>query len=84
MCLICGELVKEKEEQFINEKPVGKCTAHAYRCGLTCGVFLKIDECKILLLQIKISACFRIEDVTGCHVSAPYLDDYGETDPDFV
>ncbi len=83
MCLVCGEMLK-KETHVLDEKIVGACTAHAHKCCLNSGMFLKIDECKVLMLQIKFTASGKLCEVTGCYVSAPYLDDYGETDQDFL
>jgi len=83
MCLVCGEILK-KETHILDEKIVGACTAHTHKCCLNNGVFLKIDECKVLMLQIKFTSSGKMCEVTGCYVSAPYLDDYGETDQDFL
>ena len=83
MCLICGEMLKKGTNE-IDDRLVGACTAHTYKCCLNSGVFLKIDECKILLMQLKFSKESKLSEVTGCYVSAPYLDDYGETDQDFL
>ncbi len=93
MCLICGEMIVKRASHHttnqvkyeIFNRPVGECTAHALRCGSNIGVFLKIDECKILLLQLKL---FFNEkkgfECRGCTIAAPYLDSYGETDQNFL
>lgn len=83
MCLICGQMLR-KTTNTLDDLLVGACTAHTYTCCLNNGVFLKIDECKILLLQIKFTPDAKLSEVTGCYVAAPYLDDYGETDQDFL
>jgi len=83
MCLVCGKMVR-KQTFKLNNKLVGPCTAHAHACSQNTGIFLKIDECKILLLQIKFSQRTEFSEVTGCYVSAPYLDDHGETDQDLL
>ncbi|MPC24345.1 E3 ubiquitin-protein ligase UBR2 [Portunus trituberculatus] len=50
---------------------VGACTYHAHFCGAGTGIFIRVRECKILLLSGQIKGCF---------VNPPYLDGYGETD----
>lgn len=91
ICLICGEMFVKRvitlnsQKNEILNKPVGECTAHAFRCGTSVGVFLKIDECKIVLLQIKLLKKNAISfECRGCSIAAPYLDDYGETDQNFL
>lgn len=84
MCLVCGEILcsqtyccqkdivvhdavhKDKQETI----QVGACTYHMHSCGAGIGVFLRIREAEILLLGPN----------KGSYISAPYLDDYGETD----
>ena len=83
LCLVCGEMLR-KESNILDDRLVGACTAHTYKCCLNNGVFLKVDECKILLMQLKFSDKFILCEVTGCYVSAPFLDEYGETDQDFL
>ena len=83
LCLVCGEMLR-KESNILDDRLVGACTAHTYKCCLNNGVFLKVDECKILLIQLKFSDKFILCEVTGCYVSAPFLDEYGETDQDFL
>jgi hypothetical protein len=88
ICLTCGEILKKEvvsmNIRHLKNKPVGPCTWHTFKCGLNNGIFLKIDECKILLVQIKFSNDLVIKQVTGCNISAPYLDNYGETDQDLL
>lgn len=84
MCLVCGEILcsqtyccqkdiilpdasrKDRQEPI----QVGACTYHMHSCGAGIGIFLRIREAEILLLGQQ----------KGCLMSAPYLDDYGETD----
>ena len=82
LCLICGEMLCSQSfccQEDIGNKRVGSCTAHAYKCGSSVGVFLRVAECQILLLHFN---SINLEDiqVRGCFVPAPYLDNYGETD----
>ena len=82
VCLICGETLSNKKfghtEEIGNNK-VGLCTAHAYKCGRTVGIFLRIVECRVLLLHLNVNAENEIS-ARGSFMPAPYLDDYGETD----
>lgn len=84
MCLVCGEILcsqtyccqkdivvhdttgKDKQDTI----QVGACTYHMHSCGAGIGIFLRIREAEILLLGPN----------KGSYISAPYLDDYGETD----
>lgn len=66
-------------QKDVLKKRTGSCTAHAYTCGGKTGVFLRVSECQILLLNLTFSASVDL-DVKGCLIPAPYLDDYGETD----
>lgn len=54
-----------------NQSLVGSCTYHAYECCAGVGIFLRIRDCKILLISGKSK---------GCYMPAPYVDEYGETD----
>ncbi|XP_048829755.1 E3 ubiquitin-protein ligase UBR1 isoform X1 [Brienomyrus brachyistius] len=75
LCLFCGAMLCSKspccQEQLDGEK-VGACTAHAARCGAGVGMFLRIRECEVVLMGNKTRLSLY---------PAPYLDDYGETDP---
>uniref|UniRef100_A0A3B3RQT5 E3 ubiquitin-protein ligase n=1 Tax=Paramormyrops kingsleyae TaxID=1676925 RepID=A0A3B3RQT5_9TELE len=75
LCLFCGAMLCSKspccQEQLDGEE-VGACTAHAARCGAGVGMFLRIRECEVVLMGSKTRASLY---------PAPYLDDYGETDP---
>uniref|UniRef100_A0A646QGC2 E3 ubiquitin-protein ligase n=1 Tax=Hemiscolopendra marginata TaxID=943146 RepID=A0A646QGC2_9MYRI len=74
MCLVCGEMLCSQSyccQTELDDTLVGACTYHAHYCGAGVGLFLRVRECKVLLLAGK---------TKGCFVSPPYLDDYGETD----
>jgi E3 ubiquitin-protein ligase UBR2 len=82
LCLICGEMLTRESiatRQEIGSQRVGNCTAHAYKCGKTSGMFLRINECQVLLLHLNKGAGNEIH-VRGSFVPAPYIDNYGETD----
>jgi len=62
------------------------CTCHAYLCGYQVNVFvarcgggvgmgLWILECYVVMMN-----AMDLEDVRGCILPAPYLDEYGEND----
>lgn len=74
MCLICGEVLCSQSyccQIDLNGSLVGACTYHAFYCGSGVGIFLRIRDCKILLLSDKNKGCFT---------APPYVDEYGETD----
>ena len=82
MCLICGELLCSQTyccQKEIFKKRVGCCTAHAYKCSGSVGVFLRVSECQVLLMHLNMNSPDDMQ-VRGSFVAAPYLDDYGETD----
>jgi E3 ubiquitin-protein ligase UBR2 len=73
MCLVCGEILCSQTyccQREINKQPVGACNYHTEVCGAGAGIFLRIRDAEILWLGQN----------TGAFTSAPYLDDYGETD----
>jgi E3 ubiquitin-protein ligase UBR2 len=73
MCLVCGEILCSQTyccQRELNKVSVGACNYHTEVCGLGAGIYLRIRDAEILLLGQN----------TGCFLSAPYLDDYGETD----
>lgn len=73
MCLVCGEVLCSQTyccQKELNKTAVGACNYHTEVCGAGAGIFLRIREAEVLLLGQN----------TGCFLSAPYLDDYGETD----
>nr|XP_014336379.1 PREDICTED: E3 ubiquitin-protein ligase UBR1 [Bos mutus] len=57
---------------MVNGEEVGACIFHALHCGAGVCIFLKIRECRVVLVEGK---------ARGCAYPAPYLDEYGETDP---
>ena len=75
--MLCSQQFCCQEEIFKNR--VGSCTAHAYKCGGTTGMFLRVSECQVLQLHLNISSREDFQ-VRGCFSPAPYLDNYGETD----
>jgi E3 ubiquitin-protein ligase UBR2 len=73
MCLVCGEILCSQTyccQRELNKQPVGACNFHTEVCGAGAGIYLRIRDAEVLLLGQN----------TGCFLSAPYLDDYGETD----
>ncbi|KAM5130023.1 E3 ubiquitin-protein ligase UBR1 isoform 3-T3 [Mantella aurantiaca] len=75
MCLLCGTVLCSQNtccQEVINGEELGACTTHALQCGAGICIFLKIRECKVVLIEGK---------TRGCIYHAPYLDEYGETDP---
>lgn len=73
MCLVCGEILCSQTyccQKEVDGKGVGACTYHMHACGAGIGIFLRIRDAEILLLG----------NNKGAFISAPYLDDYGETD----
>uniref|UniRef100_A0A3B3YEJ9 E3 ubiquitin-protein ligase n=1 Tax=Poecilia mexicana TaxID=48701 RepID=A0A3B3YEJ9_9TELE len=72
LCLVCGAMLCSQSSCCLSQldgEDVGACTAHAATCGAGVGMFL---ECEIVLMASK---------TRGSTYPAPYLDDYGETDP---
>ncbi|KAM4624786.1 E3 ubiquitin-protein ligase UBR1 [Polymixia lowei] len=75
LCLFCGTMLCSQStccQTQLDGEDVGACTAHAATCGAGVGMFLRIRECEIILKASK---------TRGSTYPAPYLDDYGETDP---
>uniref|UniRef100_A0A8C1FWE3 E3 ubiquitin-protein ligase n=1 Tax=Cyprinus carpio TaxID=7962 RepID=A0A8C1FWE3_CYPCA len=75
LCLLCGVMLCAQSpccQEQLNGEEVGACTAHAAICGAGVGMFLRVRECEIVLMASK---------TRGSPYPAPYLDDYGETDP---
>ncbi|XP_058471362.1 E3 ubiquitin-protein ligase UBR1 isoform X1 [Solea solea] len=78
LCLFCGAMLCSQSSCCFSQldgEDVGACTAHAATCGAGVGMFLRIRECEIILMASKT----RVSTYP-----APYLDDYGETDPSLV
>ncbi|KAG7466311.1 hypothetical protein MATL_G00163480 [Megalops atlanticus] len=75
LCLFCGAMLCSQSlccQEQLDGAEVGACTAHAATCGAGVGMFLRIRECEVVLMASK---------TRGSTHPAPYLDDYGETDP---
>ncbi|XP_068608567.1 E3 ubiquitin-protein ligase UBR1 [Brachionichthys hirsutus] len=75
LCLFCGAMLCSQSSCCLSQldgEDVGACTAHAAICGAGVGMFLRIRECEIILMASR---------TRGSTYPAPYLDDYGETDP---
>ncbi|TKS86434.1 E3 ubiquitin-protein ligase UBR1 [Collichthys lucidus] len=75
LCLFCGAMLCSQSSCCLSQldgEDVGACTAHAATCGAGVGMFLRVRECEIVLMASK---------TRGSTYAAPYLDDYGETDP---
>ncbi|XP_055719216.1 E3 ubiquitin-protein ligase UBR1 [Salvelinus fontinalis] len=75
LCLFCGTILCSQStccHSQLDGEEVGACTAHAATCGAGVGMFLRIRECEMVLMASK---------TRGSAYPAPYLDDYGETDP---
>lgn len=75
LCLFCGAILCSQNiccQEIVNGEEVGACVFHALQCGAGVCIFLKIRECRVVLVEGK---------ARGCAYPAPYLDEYGETDP---
>ncbi|XP_074145507.1 E3 ubiquitin-protein ligase UBR1 isoform X1 [Sminthopsis crassicaudata] len=75
LCLFCGTMLCSQNiccQEIVNGEEVGACIFHAIHCGAGVCMFLKIRECKVVLIEGR---------ARGCLFPAPYLDEYGETDP---
>ncbi|KYO28439.1 hypothetical protein Y1Q_0016017 [Alligator mississippiensis] len=75
LCLFCGVMLCSQRaccQELVNGEELGACNFHALHCGAGVCMFLKIRECKVVLVESK---------TRGCFYPAPYLDEYGETDP---
>jgi hypothetical protein len=73
-CLICGKWLCCEAwccKETVGDQSVGSCTAHALTCGAGIGIFLRVRDCIVLLLN---------GIGKGCFYASPYLDAYGETD----
>jgi len=77
MCLVCGAMMCSQAyccQKTLNDESMGACNYHMRICsGENNGIFLRIRECQILLLSRK----------RGTYRSAPYVDEFGETDSGF-
>ncbi|XP_008102293.2 E3 ubiquitin-protein ligase UBR1 isoform X2 [Anolis carolinensis] len=78
LCLFCGALLCSQNtccQEIVNGEELGACTSHAIHCGAGVCIFLKIRDCKVVLIGGK---------TRGSFYTAPYLDEYGETDPNLA
>lgn len=56
MCLVCGEILCSQNyccQKRLKREMIGACTYHAQFCGAGTGIFLRIRDCKILLLATR-------------------------------
>uniref|UniRef100_A0A914H4U2 E3 ubiquitin-protein ligase n=1 Tax=Globodera rostochiensis TaxID=31243 RepID=A0A914H4U2_GLORO len=82
LCLNCGEMLCSQGyccQKMVDGHSVGACNAHMSRCQSSSGVFLRIRECQIICLLVTGGG----ELTRGCFKAAPYVDEFGETDPGF-
>uniref|UniRef100_A0A183C9E3 E3 ubiquitin-protein ligase n=1 Tax=Globodera pallida TaxID=36090 RepID=A0A183C9E3_GLOPA len=82
LCLNCGEMLCSQGyccQKLVDGRSVGACNAHMSRCQSSSGVFLRIRECQIICLLVTGGG----ELTRGCFKAAPYVDEFGETDPGF-
>ncbi len=92
ICLTCGDVVVRSSSTipnpiitsnlistFLNiDQTVGPCNVHTQQCCGSIGLYLRVKECSLLLLNIISDG--RFNKTRGTLLPAPYLDDYGETD----
>lgn len=81
MCLVCGKILCSqsyccqadipKAGRSGEKQRVGAVVAHSMECGGGAGIFLRVRDCELLLLDAP---------ARGAKMPAPYLDSYGETD----
>ncbi|CAH2328512.1 E3 ubiquitin- ligase UBR1 isoform X3 [Pelobates cultripes] len=75
LCLLCGTVLCSQNtccQELVDGETLGACTSHSLQCGAGICMFLKIRECRVVLIEGR---------TRGCIYPAPYLDEYGETDP---
>lgn len=56
MCLVCGTMLCSQSyccQTELESQMVGACTYHTHFCGAGVGIFLRIRDCKVLLLAGK-------------------------------
>lgn len=62
MCLVCGAMLCSQsyccQTDLEPGQMVGACTFHTHQCGAGVGIFLRIRDCKILLLAGKSKGAF--------------------------
>jgi hypothetical protein len=94
VCLTCGDVVVRSLSTSTPSHPIttnsiissllnmdqtlGPCNTHTQQCCGSVGLYLRVKECSLLLLNIINDG--RINKTRGTLIAAPYLDDYGETD----
>jgi len=74
MCLVCGEVLCSQSyccQMEVEGGTLGACMAHTETCGGGAGIFLRVRECKVVLLAGR---------TKGIFIQPPYVDQYGETD----
>ena len=78
LCLVCGSMLCSQSyccQSELEGAMVGACTMHSHVCGAGTGLFLRIRDCKILLLAGRSK---------GCYMSPPFIDEFGETDQGLI
>jgi len=93
ICLTCGDVVVRSSSStapapltanslissILNVDHIsGPCNIHTQQCCGSIGLYLRVKECSLLLLNIINDN--RLNKTRGTLMPAPYLDDYGETD----
>jgi len=91
ICLTCGDVVVRSSStttptpltpnsliSTLLDQTVGPCNIHTQQCCGSIGLYLRVKECSLLLLNITNDG--RNNKTRGTLMPAPYLDDYGETD----
>ena len=63
---------------FNSDQPAGPCNTHTQQCCGSIGLYLRVKECSLLLLNVNNDE--RSNKTRGTFIAAPYLDEYGETD----
>lgn len=74
LCLVCGRLLCSQSyccQVEVGGDRLGACNLHVTTCGAGIGLFLRVRDCKVLLL---------VGRTKGCYLPPPYVDEYGETD----
>lgn len=74
LCLICGRILCSQSyccQVEVGGDRLGACNLHVTVCGAGTGLFLRVRDCKVLLL---------VGRTKGCYLPPPYVDEYGETD----
>ncbi|PAV65135.1 hypothetical protein WR25_18490 [Diploscapter pachys] len=77
MCLVCGRVLCSQSyccQRTVNKDLVGACRFHMTECSGTMGIFLRVRECIIIMMTSR---------NRGCYKTAPYVDEFGETDYGF-